>query len=571
MNIIRRTSIFFIACIFFLPLSVQAAEKYTTPSVTQNAELPDRLTVRWDKDTKKTVTWYRVLVYRGWKKNELVKTYKHVSPRATLKRIRDLDKGMRYGIRLQAEYSDGTFSEFSKFVHFVTPPRATTRNDDQVPATGPNIVVIVTDDQRTDTIPYMPTVTSLAEQGTNFTNGYVTTPVCCPSRSSILTGQYTHNHGVLTNGSQYGFTAFADDETLATWLQDIGYSTALVGKYLNGYNAKSTVYVPPGWDTFHTFTEDEKYYRYSLTEYVSRTLSKKSTYESEPEDYSTDVLTTKAVEFIESTETDDDKPFFLLFTPHSPHKPYTPAEAYKDTLTDLDPYDAASLNEADVSDKTGFTKDLETLTTDQLTEIETIRQASLENLLSVDDSVATFMDTLETTGELDNTVIIFVSDNGYHWGEHRIPYGKSTPYEESIHVPFIVYDGRNPIAQTRDELILNIDIAPTVLALAGAETPSTVDGQSFVDLFAGESVDWRTDFLVENWNDQPYADPFVGVHEGDWVYMHFDNGTEELYNLAEDPYQLSNIASNDEYADRLSEMRNRTITLMQCSGTEQCQ
>lgn len=571
MIIIRRASIFFITCIFLIPLSASAENNYTIPTITQNEALPDRVTVHWKKDAEKTVAWYRVLLYRGWKKNELVRTYKHASPRSTLKRLRDLDQGMRYGVRLQAEYTDGTFSEHSKFVHFVTPPRALTRNDDQIPATGPNLVVVVTDDQRTDTISYMPTLTSLAEQGTNFTNGYVTTPVCCPSRSSILTGQYTHNHGVLTNGAQYAFGAFADDDTLATWLQDAGYSTALIGKYLNGYNAKSVVYVPPGWDTFQTFADDEKYYRYSLTEYVNRELSKNSSYKSELTDYSTDVLTEKAVEFIESTEIDDDKPFFLLFTPHSPHRPYTPADTYKDTLTDLDAYTPPSLNEADVSDKTGFTKDLENLSTDQLVEVETIRQASLETLLSVDDSLAAFMDTLESTGELDNTVIIFLSDNGYQWGEHRIPYGKSTPYEESIKVPFVVYDGRNPVAESRDELILNIDIAPTILELAGVETPETVDGQSFLNILSGTEIDWRSDFLIENWNDQPYADPFVGLHEEGWVYIHFDNGTEELYNLVDDPYQLSNLAENSEYDDRVSNMRNRTITLMQCSGTEQCQ
>jgi arylsulfatase A-like enzyme len=118
---------------------------------------------------------------------------------------------------------------------------------------------------------------------------------------------------------------------------------------------------------------------------------------------------------------------------------------------------------------------------------------------------------------------------------------------------------------------LNIDIAPTILELAGAETPDTFDGQSFLDMLSGTEVNWRSDFLIENWNDQPYADPFVGLHEGDWSYVHFDSGAEELYNLVNDPYQLDNVASDSQYADRISSMRDRTITLMQCSGADQCQ
>lgn len=556
-----------LACV--LPLHTQAAGKYTQPSVTQNRGLPDRATIRWERDAE-DVKNYRITLYRGWRKNALVQTYTSTNLSNTVYRLRNLDKGMRYGIRLQAEYTDGTRSPYSKLVHFITPPRRIVRDADPIPSAGPNIIMVVTDDQRADTIEYMPTLTALADDGTRFTRGYVTTPVCCPSRSSILTGQYSHNHGVLTNSAQYGFNAFSDSETLATWLQAAGYTTGLIGKYLNGYEANSTIYVPPGWDTFQSFVDNGKYYRYSLTEYVDRSLSKNSWHGEHATEYSTDVLTEKAVNFIENTETEDDTPFFLLFTPHSPHKPYTPSPTYKDTLTDLEPYAPDSLNEPNVSDKTGFVQGLEELSDEELADVETIRQSSLETLLSVDESLATFIDTLEEAGELENTVIIFLSDNGYHWGEHRIPYGKSSPYEEAVKVPFVVYDGRNPVAQERDELLLNIDIAPTILALAGAEIPDTVDGQSFADIISGATVDWREDFLIENWNDQPYADPFVATHEGDWVYIHFDNGTEELYNLAEDPYQITNLAAEDAYADRMSDMRSRTITLMQCSGTEQC-
>lgn len=430
--------------------------------------------------------------------------------------------------------------------------------------TQPNIILIVTDDQRADTVSYMPKISALASLGTTFTNSFMTTPLCCPSRSSILTGQYAHNHGVLANDP--GFSAFQDTSTLATWLHDAGYNTALVGKYLNNYNPSSTdPYIPPGWDTFLAFHQPPKYYSYTLTNYINGVKGTAVSYGSTTAEYSTDVLADKAVDYINATEANDDQPFFLEFTPYASHKPFTPAKRHRNAFADIAPYRPPSFNEQDVSDKPSWVKSLPVMTTNQIATLDKNRKNILRSLLAVDEAVEKIKNTLVARGELENTVIIFLGgDNGYHWGEHRIQAGKNSPYEESIRNMTIVFDGRNQIPQVNSSVVLNIDLAPTIMELAGEPIPATVDGNSFVPLLTNQAVTWRPDFLIENFGTN-VAGKFKGVRSSDnKVYIEYPNGEKELYDLNIDPYQLVNIVTDPAQASLISAMQVRLQQLVTC-------
>src|SRR5205809_3921053 len=204
----------------------------------------------------------------------------------------------------------------------------------------PNVVVILTDDQRWDTLWSMPTVQSeLIGHGIEFTNGFVVNPLCCPSRASLITGQYSHTHGVYTNAGPYGgFQHFAgDDSTIATWLHDGGYWTGFVGKYLNGYRPQDG-YIPPGWDRWVAMNLG--YYNYWLN-----IDGVPAYFGSDPEDYSTDVLGADAASFIRDSPTD--QPLLLDFAPYAPHGPATPSVTYQDAFSDLPPWRAPSYNEKD--------------------------------------------------------------------------------------------------------------------------------------------------------------------------------------------------------------------------------
>lgn len=421
---------------------------------------------------------------------------------------------------------------------------------------SPNIVLILTDDQRWDTLSYMPTVQAeLVEKGIMFTNAYVTTAICCPSRASILTGLYAHNHGVLRNFSPNGGAVFfRDSSTLATWLQNAGYKTALVGKYLNEYH-KLSPYIPPGWDDWRAFVA-EKYEDYDLNE--NGTLVHYGTAEG---DYSTDVLASKAAEFIKTSQ---GGPFFLYFNPFAPHRPATPAPRHVDLYATLSPWNTPSYNETDVSDKPQWVQDLELIgpTTQRIIEEE--RQNHLESLQAVDEAVAAILLALREIGQLEKTVIIFTSDNGLAWGEHRMDLTKGCGYEECLRVPMVVrYDGLTGVPREEDRFVLNIDLAPTFAELAGATLPSPVDGRSFAPLLEGSATDWRVDLLFEYWLDQEESGAYsripeyTGVRMAGWKYVEYVTGEKELYDEMTDPYELTNLSGDPAYATVETELAQR--------------
>src|SRR5436190_8478619 len=345
----------------------------------------------------------------------------------------------------------------------------------------PNVLVIETDDQTLESMRVMSNINSLiGAHGATFPNNFVNFSLCCPSRSTFLTGQYAHNHGVLSNKSPNGgFSRFEQlhaTNNLAVWLQKAGYYTALIGKYLNGYANHPPV--PPGWSEWHaTAPYEQRVYDYPLNN--NGTLVE---YGQRPADFKQDVLTGKAVDFIDR-RAPRAKPFFLWLTYTAPHVggPPTPnpprdcTDAAKPAPRHAHAFDTEPLprppnfNEADVSDKPAAIRNLPLLTAGGIADIQRKYRCELESLLSVDEGVKKVVDALRATGELNNTLIIYTSDNGYFHGEHRIPKGKLHIYEESIRVPLEMRGPGIPRGVNVGDLAINADLAPTIVDVAHAK------------------------------------------------------------------------------------------------------
>ncbi len=422
-------------------------------------------------------------------------------------------------------------------------------------ADAPNVVLIVTDDQRWDTLASMGGVQRvLAAPGATFRNAFVSNSLCCPSRASILTGAYSHSTGVYTNGGEDGFQAFDDGSTLATWLDAAGYRTALIGKYFNG--TWPLGYIPPGWDRWVTFRGSHRlYYDFSLS-----VQGRYRSFGSAPSDYSTTVLGGYAERFIREADAAD--PLFLMLTPFAPHAPRIAGPG--DSAEVLDPWaPGPNLPELDVADKPAHIRDL-TLRTNTGPHAEARWAQQVRALRAVDAMIVDVVRALRETGRLHDTIIVFTADNGLALGEHRWNY-KLVPYEESIRVPMVMrYD---PLTEgaTPPAMALNVDIAPTVADLVGIPAPGA-EGRSLVPVLSGTRRSVRSGFLLEHEQyraGRGEADPptFCGVRTDRRLFVRYATGEEELYDLRLDPYELQNLADVPAYGVRLERLRSRARTL----------
>lgn len=418
----------------------------------------------------------------------------------------------------------------------------------------PNIVLLLTDDQRWDTLWQMPNVQSLlAADGVTFSNAFVVNSSCCPSRASILSGNYSHTTGVYSNtGPHGGWEAFRSNHdersTIATWLQGAGYRTAMMGKYFNGYR---TTYVPPGWDRWFAWMSPAP----SYFDYTVNVDGKAVHYGLAANDYSTDVLASQADRFIRSTPAS--QPLFLYWAPSAPHAPSIPAPRHASVVPDRPFPQPPNLNEADVSDKPAYLQG-GPVNLNVMADLELQRYRTVQ---AVDDAVGKIVSTLEQTGRLSNTVIVFMSDNGIAQGEHRWRY-KLVPYEESIRVPLVIrYDPLTTGESTIQEMALNIDIAPTLADLAGVTPASPTEGTSLLPLLEGTGTSWRSDFLIENLGfergDSTSVPTFCAVRSTRWMFARYETGEQELYDLRADPYELTNLAADPAYADVVERMLAR--------------
>ena len=417
-----------------------------------------------------------------------------------------------------------------------------------------NVLLVVADDMRFDSLWVMESLNGLAQRGVTFTNAYVTTPLCCPSRASILTGLYARHHGVLENEPPMGgFERFDDRSTLATWLQSSGVRTGLVGRYLNGYES---TYTPPGWDFWFGLYQSANYNDYHAADNGVR-----RSFGSSPRFYSTTVLGEQAKRFLAE---EVDRPFMLLVTPRAPHAPATPAQGDGGRFRRVELALPPSFNEPDMSDKPPGTRETKLLSADVLKELETLRRRQLESLLSLDRVIDDLVETLRADGRLERTWIIFSSDNGLALGEHRIGAAgrKSCPYEECIRVPLVVIPpGGLAEPRTDDRLVANIDLAPTIAAIMGVEPNSPVDGRSFLPLLADPAAPWREGLVFEQW-DEEGRQLFVGVRTADRKYTRYPSGNDELYNETADPYELESLDRDPAWApekDRLGALLNKLL------------
>lgn len=440
-------------------------------------------------------------------------------------------------------------------------------------ASPPNIVFILADDLDVGVFRNQGTLNSLlAAKGITFSNHFVSLSLCCPSRVTTLRGQYAHNSGIYMNQMPYGGFAKAyndglEQSTVATWLQAAGYRTALIGKYLNGYPeppAPNRTYIPPGWTYWISPNGGDPYseYNYSLNENGTTVA-----YGNAPEDYLADVMASKAAAFIKTSAVDHpNQPFFLYIAPYVPHSPATPPPRYAALLPDVRAPRGASFNEADVSDKPAWVRTLPLLSPRAIADIDALYRKRRQSMLAMDDLVKTVVDTLQATGQLDNTYLFFTSDNGFHQGQHRLNSGKNTAFEEDIHVPLVVRGPGVPAGRVINEITANVDYAPTFAELAGVTPPSFVDGRSLGPFLSGSTPSaWRQVLLLEHEHStltsatanrlleppDPYdaqmtkrpvaKPPFAGLRTANgFTYVEYDTGEHELYDLKRDPGQINN-------------------------------
>ena len=417
-------------------------------------------------------------------------------------------------------------------------------------AERPNVVLIVTDDQRADSVWAMPKVrTLLGGSGVTFTSAVVSNPLCCPSRAAILTGTYSHTNGVWRNAPpDGGFESFDDRSTIATWLDRAGYRTGLFGKYLNGYRRTDGAYVPPGWDRWFSF-RNPRYYDYAISD-----DGELETYGDDERDYSTRVLSRELLRFVGSGR----QPFFALFAPYAPHKPSIPAPGDEDAFPIVGPPPSLAFDEADVTDKPAWVQALRRIGEEKEAKLVEDRRDALRSMLAVDRAVRALVRTLDERGVLEDTVIIFTSDNGFALGEHRWT-NKRAAYEESIRVPLVVrYDALGMAGGSSDSLVANIDLAPTIAALAGV-TASGADGISLEPILRDPSAArGREGVILEHLAKRNDVIPtYCGFRTARHVYVRYATGEEELYDLRNDPDQLRNVASEPGSGPLIDTMRSR--------------
>jgi arylsulfatase A-like enzyme len=446
-------------------------------------------------------------------------------------------------------------------------------------APRPNVVVIMVDDMNVSALAYLPQVRSLiGTAGTTFDNSVVSYSLCCPSRSTFLTGQYAHNHGVLDNAlPDGGYYKLRGAETLPVWLGRAGYATGHVGKFLNGYGTQTPTEIPPGWTEWYGSVDPTTYRMWGYTLNENGTLHTYGTPTVEdPALYQTDVYAAKAVSFI-NRRAPGTQPFFLSFAPLAPHgegnsgadlsqRNPRPAPRHRGDLDTAMLPKPPSWNEADVSDKPAAIRGLPRIDAAEEARIEQRRlRGRLESLLAVDEAVASIVAALRARGELDNTVIVFTSDNGWMQGEHRITQGKVVPYEESIRVPLLIRGPGFPAGRLVSTIAANIDLAPTIVQVTGATAGVTLDGRSLVPI-ANSTDTLLRGIVIETGPRTTGARWYAGIRSARWKYVEHSTGERELYDLNLDPYELRSVHAEPDYAPVRQALAARLATLRTCAG-----
>ncbi|MFL6077048.1 MAG: sulfatase [Mycobacteriales bacterium] len=455
-------------------------------------------------------------------------------------------------------------------------------------AQPPNVVFVLTDDLSWNLVQYLPQVEALRKEGLTFNDYTVTDSLCCPSRSSILSGRFPHDTGVFTNGgADGGFGYFQshgeESATFATAMRARGYRTAMMGKYLNEYEPTQAVngaapYVPPGWDEWDV-AGDAGYseFNYDLAE--NHTVRH---YGVLPKDYLTDVLAGKGADFIKASASAH-KPFMLEVATFAPHKPSIPAP--RDAL-DFPGLTAPQGPAYDTlpTDPPPWLADRQPLTPAEQANIDKHFRLRAQSVQAVNRLIGTLRAAISAAGVARDTYLVFSSDNGYHMGEYRLNFGKMTAFDTDIRVPLVVAGPGVAAGTTSAAAVENIDMAPTFERLAGGDVPDTVDGRSLVPLLhGGSAAGWRTAGLVEHHgpdtlaNDPDKPDPGSGdppsyeaMRTATYTYVEYTgDGSREYYDLVNDPNELHNLAGSLS-PDRLAALHAALTGLENCHDGQGC-
>jgi arylsulfatase A-like enzyme len=428
-------------------------------------------------------------------------------------------------------------------------------------AARPNVVVIETDDQTQADMASMPeTERLIGDEGVTFANSFVSLSQCCPSRTTFLTGQYAHNHGVLTTQPPFGgFPAFHDSQSLAVWLRRRGYQTSLVGKYLNQYGRTDPTYIPPGWTDWHVL-EGPATYRFT-----GFTINDNGRVRAYPGQYQSDVLAALSERFVRRTARAR-KPFFLWTTYVQPHVgvPRDPLLPPKVQAT----VPSVLFRNAFMAVPMPRTPAYDLVDPERQRIAQLIWQRRQEALMSVDEDVVRMVRTLKQAGVLRNTLLIFTSDNGYLIGEHHVTESKVLPYEGSIRVPLMMRGPGIPRGQTRRQLVFNGDLAPTIMQATGARAPWAPDGISLLPFARSAAAGSGRAILLEGppRGRLSSAPRYTGLRTPDALYVENLGGPVELYDLRTDPFELDNLAGQPQVAAQQRRLARRLAELRHCAG-----
>jgi len=450
----------------------------------------------------------------------------------------------------------------------------------------PNIVFILTDDLSMNLLRFMPHVQSLEQQGLTFNDYFVSDSLCCPSRSSIFTGEYPHDTGVFSNtGKLGGFRVFhergEERHTFAVALARAGYRTALMGKYLNGYLQKRggdpdvpATFVPEGWSEWDVAGWGYPEFDYTLNE--NGTLHH---YGHRPADYLTDVLARKGVQFIDSSAAAG-KPFFLELATFAPHAPYVPAPR---NAGDFPGLEAPRPPNFDVlpTHPPAWLAWRDPLTQTEIDTNDSVYRLRAQDVESVDQMIGSIEGALQAAGVAGDTYLVFSSDNGLHTGEYRLMPGKMTAFDTDIHVPLVIAGPGVRPGATTNAMAENVDLADTFSELGGTSLPG--DGHSLLPLFGGGAPpDWRNTILVEHRgpvlrpDDPDFQQPASGnptsyeaMRTADFLYVEYKDREREFYDLRADPFELHNVVSQLT-APQLAQLHAELLGLERCHGAQEC-
>jgi N-acetylglucosamine-6-sulfatase len=481
-----------------------------------------------------------------------------------------------------------------------------------------NVIFILTDDMTFSELSAMPNVQSqIAAQGTSFNEAYISFPLCCPSRATMMSGQYMHNHGVRGNfPPNGGWPRFRSHESndLPVWLQGDGYYNVHIGKYMNGYGVTGdTLPVPQGWDEWYgKVSEDALYFNYQMIEKTGPVATPHITfYGDQPSDYQTDVFTNRAVDFVKDSGASK-QPFWLNLWFNSPHGPFEPAprDAYRFAATPLPKL--PGFNEKDISDKPKWFRNQarKLISKKQAKLIDNERRRQEEQLISVDRAVGELVQSLKDKGILDDTYIMFSSDNGFFRGEHRIVTGKYLPYDPASRVPLIIRGPGIPAGGVSNELVWNGDLPQTILQIASGSQDNSLDGRSFLSyaqnpwqrstrpvLLEGDTGPGGTGAesaqsssararearvgvagkrgvndleqepdAIKSATNTDVAPAYRSIRTDRYEYTIYANGQIELYDMKRDPAQLRSLALDPRYRYVRKWLYDRLVPLSTCAG-----